>query len=358
MSRVGVGVLGCGFVGAAQAHIMRSYPDVSVRAVAGGTGPSARALAAELECDWEDSASGLVSRNDIDGVVIATPSHLHAEHAMLASTHGKHVFMEMPMALSVRECDALIDSLNRNETMCMLGALLHYYDGIRRGGALIEKGGIGEPYAASAAHTSWAPHPFGGWKDRRTATGGHLFHHMHEIDLFRWWVGDITTVFARTRSFGAPDRDDVVLVTLEFENGALGSIEHGHGFRINARAVTINGSQGALRVDLRESTVVYRHEGDRDEAFPLSADEEANRSMRALFSRANSAYGKPGVRPWPFLTAVFRHELADFIDCLRDRQASPSARWLLDPQHGRAAVAVAEAAMTSARTGAPVTLRR
>jgi predicted dehydrogenase len=358
MRTIGLGVLGCGFVGAAYARLAAQHADVSVRAVAGGAGSSARTLATELRCGCEADAADLISRRDIDAIVVATPSYLHGAHALLAATHGKHVFMEPPMALSLRECDALMRALDRSGTTCMLGALLHYYAGIRRAKTLIESGGIGRPYVASAAHTSWAARPLGGWKGRRAATGGHLFHHIHEIDLFRWYVGDVATVFARTRSFGDPDRDDVVLVTLEFENGALGVIEHGHGFRINARGVTVNGSHGAVCVDTRDATVLYRREGVPDETFPLSADPEANRSMRALFSGANTAYGKPGLRPWPFLTSVFRMELADFITCLLGDPAPPDARWLLDPHHGREAVAVAEAAMTSARDGAAVKLRR
>ena len=213
MSSIGVGILGCGFVGAAHARIVHQHPSVSVRAVASGTGSSARTLAIELGCDCEDDAKSLMSRGDVHAVVIATPNHLHAEHAMLAANHGKHVFMEMPMALSVRDCDALIEELRRSRTICMLGALLHYYEGIQRGKALINEGAVGQTYSAAAAHTSWSPRPFGSWKDRRVATGGHLFHHMHEIDLFRWWVGEIVTVFAQT-GFGVSDRDDVVLVTL------------------------------------------------------------------------------------------------------------------------------------------------
>jgi len=298
-----------------------------------------------------------MSRNDVDAVVITTPNHLHAEHAILAAAHGKHVFMEMPMALSVRQCDELIETLRHSGTICMLGALLHYYEGIQRSKALIDTGAIGQAYAVSAAHTSWSPRPFGSWKDRRAATGGHLFHHMHEIDLFRWLIGDIATVFAQIRSFGDPDRDDVIRLTVEFKNGALGSIEHGHGFRINGRIITINGSNGALCVDNRDASILYRHEGERDQAFPLSADDEANRSMRELFSGAQSAYGKPGLQPWPFLMTAFRQELADFIECLLGHPVPPAARWLLDPSQGRAAVEVAEAALMSARVCKPVTLR-
>jgi len=355
---IGIGILGCGFVGAAHARALQQLPAASVRAVAGGTGTSAHALAVELACASEDTAVALVSREDVHAVVIATPSNLHAEHAVLAATHGKHVFLEMPMALSVRECDAIIDTVQRSGTILMLGAMLHYYDGIRKAKRAVERGAIGQPYIASVAHTSWASRPVGTWKDRRASSGGHLFHHIHEIDLLRWFVGDITSVFARERSFADPERDDALLATLEFENGAVGILEHGQGFRIGERMITINGSHGALRINHRDASVLFRREGEADTTAPLLDDAEANRSMTDLFQRPGPAYGKPGLRPWPFLRHAFNQELRDFLGVVDGGLRGDHVCWLLDPRQGRAAVAVAEAAVTSAHVHQPVQVVR
>jgi predicted dehydrogenase len=332
--------------------------------VTGGGGTTAPALAAELKCDYEPSLQSLLARADVDAVIVATPNYLHTEPVCLAAEHGKHVFLEKPMALSVRDCDAMIAALRAGGVIFMLGTMMHYYEGFVRIKEAINRGEIGRPMVAFAARTGWQlPEPVIPWKKMQAMSGGHLFHHIHEIDLLRWFVGDVRSVFARARNFahvgeGYGDEDDVVLLSLEFTNGAFGTMEYGSGFHFGEHVVKISGSQGAFLVDNARSKIVQRTLGGRDVEFDLFDDPEANESMIALFREADGgiAFGRQGDLPRHYLARAIRMELDAFIRAVTDGVIEERDRWMFDPLQGRAAVAVAEGALQSARTGQPVLL--
>ena len=98
---IGYGVVGSGYFGAELARIMNTKPGAQIRAVYDpeNGGP----VAAELGCDAEDSLESLVSRKDIQAVIVATPNYLHKEPVLAAAEHGLHVFCEKPIALSFED---------------------------------------------------------------------------------------------------------------------------------------------------------------------------------------------------------------------------------------------------------------
>ncbi len=55
----------------------------------------------------------IVANPEVDVVFVCTPDHLHAEHAIAALNAGKHVFLEKPMAISIEDCDRILDAANR-----------------------------------------------------------------------------------------------------------------------------------------------------------------------------------------------------------------------------------------------------
>ena len=68
----------------------------------------------------------MAHRAEIDAVYVVTPNALHAAHTIAAANAGKHVICEKPMAVSVAECDAMIEACKRNGVRLMIGYRLHY----------------------------------------------------------------------------------------------------------------------------------------------------------------------------------------------------------------------------------------
>ena len=100
-------------------------------------------MAAELGCDAEDSLESLVSRKDIQAVIVATPNYLHKEPVLAAAEHGLHVFCEKPIALSFEDCREMVDACRENHVVFMAGHVMNFFRGVRKAKELIGQGVIG-----------------------------------------------------------------------------------------------------------------------------------------------------------------------------------------------------------------------
>ena len=100
-------MIGSGFMGLTYAEAIVSLVDgAELIAVSGGS--RAGKLAADYGVPAEESVDALVSRGDIDAVVVATPDQYRVEVTNKAAAAGKHVLVEKPMAPTVAECDEMI----------------------------------------------------------------------------------------------------------------------------------------------------------------------------------------------------------------------------------------------------------
>lgn len=233
----------------------------------------------EIDTDWRR----VVERDDIDIVDIGLPTHLHAETAIAAARAGKHIFCEKPFANTLAEAQAMLDAaesagvvhyLNHNYRRCPAVVLAK---------KLIDEGEIGEiRHWRGAYQQSWLndpAHPID-WKLRKaTAAAGPLWDlGSHAVDLAHFLVGDIASLDCRMKNFitrrplaedpatqGAVEVECAALLTTEFTNGALGTIEttrYATGRR-NRHTFEIYGSKGALTWDMEDmNRLQYYSEAD------------------------------------------------------------------------------------------------
>jgi predicted dehydrogenase len=137
-----VGVVGYGYWGSKHVRLLTSTPDVAVTVV--DTSPARLAQAARafptarVECHFADALPL------VDAVVVATPPRTHAELALEAILAGRHVFVEKPLATSVADCRALIDSANDTGVVLMVGHTFEYNAAVLRLRELINSGELGE----------------------------------------------------------------------------------------------------------------------------------------------------------------------------------------------------------------------
>ena len=99
---VNYGIVGAGYFGADLARSMNKIEDAKVVAVFDPN--HGEEVDQELGSDVCASLDELVAREDIDCVIVASPSYLHREPVVKAAQHGKHVFCEKPIALSYEDC--------------------------------------------------------------------------------------------------------------------------------------------------------------------------------------------------------------------------------------------------------------
>ncbi|GAH08157.1 unnamed protein product, partial [marine sediment metagenome] len=121
MDKIKVGVIGVGKMGRTHINGLGDVPESEVVAINdpanfGNAGPE---LAREYGIDYENNIESLISRSDIDAVVITTPHSLHAEHSLLAMNAGKHVLCEKPMEVTLGKCDKMIETAKEKKVKLM-----------------------------------------------------------------------------------------------------------------------------------------------------------------------------------------------------------------------------------------------
>lgn len=356
------GVIGCGYAGAEQARKLHEMPDAHLVAVYSATGAGAARVSAELGCEIAQTLDELLDRPDVDAVIVSSPNDQHVEPVLKAAAAGKHVFCEKPFALSLADTDKMLAACNDAGVTLMVGHMMHFYSGVMLIKKWIDEGVIGTPLVAHVERTGWEdPQPQVSWKKRQRESGGHLFHHIHEIDLMQWLVGPVRRVYTvggnlAHRGSGFGDEDDALLLTLEFDGRAIGSMQYGSAFHWGEHYLKINATQGAVRMSHKEARIELLLPGAAPQVFPLFDDTESQESLHALFQRTHggSTYGKPTDRPPAYLSKALADEFACFNAVLRGAEVTPLRKPLFDGSAARAAVAVAEAALESRRTGVTV----
>ncbi|WP_404430001.1 Gfo/Idh/MocA family oxidoreductase [Microbacterium lacus] len=343
------GIVGAGYFGREFARILRGIPGAKVAGVySPGNGAE---LAREADCLDASTLEDLL--DEIDVVIVASPNHAHLEPVVAAAARGVHVFCEKPVALTYADCDAMLSACERAGTLFMAGHVLHFMPGVERAAQLVNEGAIGEPVVGRAVRTGWedgsrAP----SWKKTRALSGGHHFHHIHELDVLQLLMGAADT--ATMISGQAPqagsrtgDEDPIALATLTLPHDRYATLEWGSVHRRPEHQITLQGTEGYLTIDMHEVGVTI-HTGAQTERFPLhdsyAVDAERARQNASTTSGGGVTYGDASLRPPGWLRAGMHREL-EYFDGLVRGTVSSGGFWrpLTDGTAARSSIATASA---------------
>jgi scyllo-inositol 2-dehydrogenase (NAD+) len=225
VSRLRVTLVGAGRAGAVHATNLADYAArAEVVAVVDERREAAEALgpAAGL-----DDALGRC-----DAVVISTPTFTHRELAVRAAEAGKHVFCEKPMALTLAECDDMINAAERASIVLQIGFMRRFQPEFVEARLRIEAGDIGEPMVIKSLTRGPGLPPSWAW-DLERSNGMLAEVNSHDFDSVRWLVGsEIERVYAEVANHKGPSRGvdaegfyDNAVVSLRFAGGAIGTID-------------------------------------------------------------------------------------------------------------------------------------
>jgi predicted dehydrogenase len=272
LPRIGVGMLGYAFMGKAHSHAFKTlahmvYPPPAVpvlAAIAGRDSEAVRAAAARYGyasayTDWRD----LVADSRVQLVDNGGPNDAHAEPCIAAARAGKHVLCEKPLGRTASEARAMLAEVTRAGVKHMVGFNYRFVPAVRYAYELVHSGSLGTirhfraRYLQDWLSDAESPHS---WRLSRATAGSGALGDLgaHVIDLARFLVGEPATVsatlktFTRQRPGGSVDVDDAFAATLEFESGAIGTLEATRVAlgRKNHMAFEINGSKGSLAFNM------------------------------------------------------------------------------------------------------------
>lgn len=364
MKTLGYAVIGTGYFGAELGRIMQDQE--GARIVAVFDPENGKAIAEEYGCEAETSLEAICCRPDVDAVIVATPNYLHKEPVLVAARNHKHVFCEKPIALSYADCDEMVHTCKEHGVVFMAGHVMNFFNGVRKAKQLIGEGQIGSVLYCHSARNGWEePHDTISWKKLVSKSGGHLYHHIHELDCIQSILGPASTVTMvggnvahKGDKFG--DENDMLIITLEFENGAYALCEYGSAFRWPEHYLLIQGTKGAIKIDMCNVGMTLKHADGSEENFLVheskEEDDDRTRIYHGLEMDGAIMYGQPGKKPPLWLTSIMTKEMRFFHELMQGTPPAEEYRPLLTGDAARASIATADAATLSLKENRKVSV--
>ena len=329
----------------------------------------------EGSTDWRS----VVARTDIDAVDIAVPGNAHAEIALAALAHGKHVLCEKPLANTLGDAQAMADAAQASGKVHMVGFNYRRAPAVVLARRLIDEGMLGKLFQVRGTYLQdWAVDPQVPltWRfDRAIAGSGSLGDLLtHVLDMTRYLVGEFEQVTALSHTFvsqrplpanfsgaglghagqaaadafGPVDVDDVTAVLAKLQDGVVGVFEatrFATGFK-NALCLEVHGDRGAIRFDLERMN-------ELDYYAVETATPARQGFRRILATHPDHPYMQYW---WPEghivgYDVTFAHEIYDWLNAIIG-----SERVVPDFTDGLRCQAVVDAIAASARDGVTVRL--
>lgn len=274
---IGVGMLGYAFMGKAHSNAFKKlpymmYPPVAIPRLVGIAGRSEESVKeAAKRYGYENAYTDWRKMLENDAIQVfdnGGPNDAHAEPCIVAAQAGKHVFCEKPLARTAEEARTMLDAVKKAGVRHMVAFNYRFVPAIVQAKKLIESGKLGRIFHFRAVYLQeWIIDPNFAmtWRFKKDIAGSGSLGDLgsHILDIGRFLVGEPKKVMGMTKTFiperpdgkggrDSVDVDDAFTALLEFENGAIGTVEatrFAHG-RKNAHMWEVNGEHGSIRFNM------------------------------------------------------------------------------------------------------------
>ena len=263
-SRIGIGLIGCGFIGrfhsiAIRSLIKQGLIEADYRAVCDLDRKRAESFAEAADVPLVTSdAREVIDSADVDVVYVCVPTAGHKELVLAAVERGKHVFCEKPLATNLRDVEQMLAAVDRAGVNAGVGLVLRHSPILTVLKALTEDTRLGRLMTILFRDDQFFPiqgHYHSEWrKDYSVAGAGTLLEHsIHDVDVLRWLAGDVSSVRGTVRNFaGYEGIEDLAMAHLEFASGAqaqLNSIWHNVVARPSSRRLELFFENGHFHIE-------------------------------------------------------------------------------------------------------------
>jgi len=193
----------------------------------------------------------LVKSNSVDAVWVATPNNLHAEHTVLAASHGKHVICEKPMAISIEQATRMVDAIESNGVKYIQGHSRIHRPYVHKMGDVLASGRLGRViHINSWMYNDWMQRPWEIHSVDENLGGGVVFRQgPHQMDVVRYLAGGLVRSVRGTSGYWHPHYKvpGDYHAFLDFEDGPTAMISFtGYG-NFDIRELTWNIGEGGGR---------------------------------------------------------------------------------------------------------------
>ena len=326
-------------IGAVQAAAIQAIQGARLLAVCGKDPERTAKFAERFGATPYTDYNAFLAHPGLRIVNICTPSGLHAEQGIAAARAGKHVLVEKPIETTLAKADALINACD--EAGVRLGVIFQsrFLPAVQQFKRALDEGRLGRLMVGDA-YVKWyrAPEYYAdSWHGTLALDGGGALINqaIHTVDLLRWMLGPVETVFAMKAALRYPhiEAEDTLVANVRFQNGALGVIEATTsvkpGFK---RRVEISGERGTIILD-GDAISCWAVDGD---AGPVGEDEQLTDGSANPAAISNEGH---------------RRQIEEMMNAVLENRAP-----LIDGREGRKSLELVCALYESAQAGQPVKL--
>lgn len=333
MEPVGMGLIGCGFMGTTYARILAESRETKLVGVADVDEERAQSLAVCYRVPAYQDFRDLLWDEGVQAVVVATSDQAHLDPCVAAAQAGKHIFVEKPLATTAGDGAQIIDAAHKAGVVLLVGHTLRFSPPYFMAREAIVGGRLGEIIHMYARRNG--PLIRSGLRlAGRTSVAFYLA--IHDIDFMNWCIPNMVRsvcAHARQELLSHLNVDDTIFSILEYENGVLACVEsswimpscYGPQGSSNFEAV---GTEGVVHIHPHEQGLTIQDANDAQRLRP---------------------YEEPIMhdRKW----GEYNYEVTHFLDCIVEGKQP-----VCTGEEALQAVVVVEAIHRSLAAGTKVTL--
>lgn len=345
MKKIRIGLAGLGWMGGEHARNILASPQAELTAIADVKSEAVRAFTKKhgVTCKTFTDYSAMLSAG-IDAVVIASPNKMHADMCVEAARRKKHIYCEKPMAISAGDCKRVREAVEKAGVQYLIGYHRRLNPLVRYARGLLDKGDLGKAFMAESDYLHHVPGDLDIWSWLgKKEIAGSLFHagSGHNVDLIRYFLGDITEV-ACFKGIFLPrakqvETEDAAAAIFKFKSGAIGKVQCCVGpilpFTFNFKLYGTRGSVINNRVHL-DGIPKFAETGHEKDCIVLPENWIPDNVQGSISE------------PWNRLMDHFIEMIADGATCINDVESAYKTS------------IACFAAMEAAETGAVVETRR
>jgi predicted dehydrogenase len=238
-----------------------------------------------------------------DFAVVATPTHLHLEQTLQIVNAGRPVFVEKPLAHSGESLSELAERVESKKLISLVGCNMRFHPGPAKVKQLLDEKRLGKILFARLQTGSYLPEwrPNTDYRSNYAARletgGGCIMDCIHEIDLARWYLGGMKSVFCCAGHLSALEieTEDVAVLVCRHTSGAMSEIHLDYVQRTYERGCQIVGESGSIFWDFNGAAVRWYD----------------------AVSKRWASYAQP--ENW-HINQMYVDEMKHFLDCLRGKR--------------------------------------
>lgn len=256
----------------------------------------------------------IVKNEAIDIVYVVLPNAMHADFSIRAAKAGKHVICEKPMAVTVEECEAIIEACEENNVKLSVGYRLHSEPYTQEVEKMVAEQTFGKAHFVSAEAAYLTGSNWDQWRfDKKLSGGGALMNMgVYAIQGALYALGEnpiaVTAQEFSTIPEKFKDTDETITAQMEFPGGAIANIFTSHNAKADRLYASCQKGWFELDVAYTYGPLHGRTSAGNEISFPHFSQQALQMddfSLHILKNTVNRAPGEMGLRDMKIVTAIY-----------------------------------------------------